>query len=46
MEISKFLYNYLYMTIYQFFFIVILVYLVYNIKNEYNLMDVINKDCI
>ncbi len=25
------------MTIYQFFFIIILIYLVYNIKNEYNL---------
>ena len=27
------------MTIYQFFFIIILIYLVYNIKNEYNLND-------
>ena len=28
------------MTIYQFFFIIILIYLVYNIKLEQNLMDV------
>ncbi len=28
------------MTIYQFFFIIILIYLVYNIKHEYNLKDV------
>lgn len=28
------------MTIYQFFFIIILIYLVYNIKNEYNLKNV------
>ncbi len=28
------------MTIYQFFFIIILIYLVYNIKLEQNIMDV------
>ena len=28
------------MTIYQFFFIIILIYLVYNIKHEYNLKSV------
>lgn len=28
------------MTIYQFFFILILIYLVYNIKHEYNLKNV------
>jgi hypothetical protein len=32
------------MTIYQFFFILLLVYLVYNIKQEYNLKNVCNVD--
>lgn len=33
------------MTIYQFFFIIILVYLVYNIKHEYNLTNNSTPGC-
>ena len=33
------------MTIYQFFFIIILVYLVYNIKHEYNLTNTVSTEC-
>ncbi len=32
------------MTVYQFFFIIILIYLVYNIKHEYNLNNLNCKD--